>query len=160
VPMEAPGVVSVHARADVLFVGFNAGEWGGGLVRIDRRDGKVRKISSIASGDVCGGPLDARCHPVNGIVDEPWDPACVVVTIGLEHMMTHGRIVEVCGNTVKRLYVTPLHVDPRIDAYLQSKSRGGEPLSTVAFYGLQRVGDALWAAGNDGLYRIDQRGAG
>ena len=31
---------------------------------------------------------------------------------------------------------------------------GAQPYNTVAFFGLARIGDELWAAGIDGLYRL------
>jgi hypothetical protein len=72
-------------------------------------------------------------------------------------MLSHGRIVEICGERVERLYFNPLAVRglPRGNV---PDTAGGEPPSTVAFFGLVRSGDTLLTAGIDGLYRL--RGAG
>lgn len=157
-PVKSAAIASVHDLGDHLFVGFNAGEWGGGLIRINRRRGAISRIESNLSGELCGGPLNTHCDPVNGITAEPWNSGCVVVAIGLVHFLSHGRIVEVCGNTVKRLHFRPYEVDSRWEIDTGVRRNEDEPFSTVAFFGIGRVGDALWAVGIDGLYRITQSG--
>lgn len=154
-------IASVHNLGDQFFVGFNGGEWGGGLTRIDRRRGTIRRIESDYASEIpCSGPLNASCDPVNGIAAAPWNSRCVVVAIGLVHFLSHGRIAEVCGDTVKRLYFMPLKIDDRMGPDPGVTRGEGEPFSTVAFFGIERVGDALWAVGIDGLYRITQSGLG
>jgi hypothetical protein len=130
-------------------VGFNIGEWGGGLRRINRIDGQVTTIERNRSGELCGGPLNTSCDPVNGVAVSAWKPTCVVAAVGLVHMMAHGRIVEVCGREVRRLYFKPLNPQPPRETL-----DDGEPSSTVAFYGLAQSGNNLWAIGIDGLYRF------
>jgi hypothetical protein len=154
--LPAEKVVSVLVTADQAFVGINAGEWGGGLRRIDRRTGKVTMIESNATGELCGGPLNSQCDPVNGIAVEPWRADCIAVAVGLVHFEPHGRIVEVCGDSVRELYSAP---------YVERSSSGAREKSTdsfqgtVAFFGLTLASDALWAAGLDGVYRLDANGA-
>lgn len=147
--------VSMLDTPDRVFVGVNEGEWGGGLWRIDRNTGKVAKIASNTTGQLCGGPLNSDCDPVNAIAFEPWKPGCIVAAIGLVHFMPRGRIVEVCGDDVRRLYYKPYEKQE----FGAPKEKGDEPFVTVAFFGLTREGDALWATGSDGIYRIDANGA-
>ncbi|HLK92820.1 MAG TPA: hypothetical protein VKZ18_23205 [Polyangia bacterium] len=149
---------STYVDGPDLLVGINAGEWGGGLRRIDRRSGKVSLVARNAAGGICDGPLNAGCDPVNAVVADPWRPACVVAAIGLVHFMSHGRLVEVCGDRVTSLYYKPYGDQPPRDAEDDRKAAAGdlEPPSTVAFFGLVRAGGALWAAGIDGLYRFDK----
>jgi hypothetical protein len=151
---QETGLPLVNATAlvagDTVWVGSNVGEWGGGLRRLSRSDGTVKIVEQNNSGVLCGGPLNTACDPVTGIVAAPWNPSCVVAAIGLVHMMAQGRIVEVCGERVRRLYFKPLDPQPpnnRLDE--------GEPGSTIAFFGLDRAGTTLWAIGIDGLYRFD-----
>jgi hypothetical protein len=134
---------------DAVWVGFNSGEWGGGLRRIDRIDGQVTNIERNQSGELCGGPLNTSCDPINGIAVSPWKPACVVAAAGLVHIGAHGRIVEVCGKDVRRLYFKPLGPQPP-----RGTLDDGEPSKTVAFFGLAHDDHALWAIGIDGLYRF------
>src|SRR5882757_5832348 len=47
-------VTSIHVAGDRVFAGINAGEWGGGLRRIDRKTGKVSVIEKT-NGDSVGG---------------------------------------------------------------------------------------------------------
>ena len=146
--LEKMGVTSVLVTTDQIFVGVNRGEWGGGLRRIERRTGKLTIVEKNASGELCGGPLNTDCDPVNGIAPEPWKAGCVAAAIGLVHFSPHGRIVEICGDRVRRTYFRP---------YKGSKKmRPGEdePYETVAFFGLARVKDELWASGIDGLHRL------
>jgi hypothetical protein len=154
-PLGRGLVTSMQVTPDQVFVGMNAGERGGGLRRIDRKSGKITNVARNATGELCGGPLNSACDPVNGIASEPWRPHCVAVAVGLVHYAPHGRIVEVCGDKVQRLYFKPYEVEG-----LSGKPRGksDEPFSTVAFFGLTRQGDALWAAGIDGIYRIGAHG--
>ena len=147
-------LASTYADATTLFVGINAGEWGGGLRRIDRRTGKVTAVARNATGGGCDGPLNQGCDPVNAIVGDPWHPACVVAAIGLVHFEPHGRLVEVCGDKVSRLYYKAHGEQPPPNPDYPETS--DEPPITVAFFGLVRAGGALWAAGLDGLYRFDK----
>jgi hypothetical protein len=135
--------------AEAIWVGFNAGEWGGGLKRINRKDGVATTIERNKSGEHCGGPLNTPCDPVNAVAVAPWKPSCVVAAVGLVHMMPHGRIIEVCGKEVRRLYFKPLAPQPSKDTLYDR-----EPSSTIAFFGLAHDGQALWALGIDGLYRF------
>jgi hypothetical protein len=145
------GVISALVTADQIFVGLNRGEWGGGLRRIDRRTGKLTVVESNVSGDLCGGPLNTACDPVNGIAPEPWKPGCVAAAIGLVHFWPRGRIVEFCGDRVRSIYVKAFdssRSQPR------SQVQTGEPFETVAFFGLAQGKDGLWASGIDGVYQL------
>jgi hypothetical protein len=137
------GITAITATGDGLLVGFNIGEWGGGLRRIDRASGQISIVESKSARSICGGPLNTDCDPVNGIAVEPWKPSCAVIAIGLVHFMAHGSIVEVCGNTVTRLY---------------SSAYGGDHNSTVPFFGIATADANLWAVGADGIYRIAHDG--
>jgi hypothetical protein len=149
--LKTSAVTSLHPTVDHVFVGINAGEWGGGLRRIDRRTGKVTVIEKNSTGDLCGGPLNTSCDPVNGIADEPWRPGCVAIAIGVVHFRPRGRIVEVCKDEVRRLYFKALgDSSPR-----NNQRQGDEPFKTVAFFSLVRAGNELMAAGIDGVYRFD-----
>jgi hypothetical protein len=145
-PIEA--VTSIHVTTNDVFVGINAGEWGGGLRRIDRKSGKVSVIEKT-SGDMCSGPLNTDCDPVNGIADEPWKAGCIAIAIGLVHFTPHGRIDEICGENVERIYFRPL------GAPEQANRKGrDEPFQTEAFFGLIRAGSDLVSVGIDGVYRF------
>ena len=81
------------------------------------------------------------------------EPGCVVAAIGLVHMMSHGRLVEICGDEVRTLLSRP---------YKTGTSGGRlerDDFVTVAFFGVARSGAGLLAAGVDGLYRVSAQGA-
>lgn len=136
------GISSLLVTHDSVLVGFNVGEWGGGLRRIDRNSGTTSIIESNTSGELCGGPLNTDCDPVNGIAMAPWNVDCTAVAIGLVHRMTHGSIVKVCGSAVDTVYVKP-----KDDHY-----------STVPFFGIVASGATLWAVSTDGIYQIEKDG--
>jgi hypothetical protein len=141
-------ITSTFVTPTSVFVGFSAGEWGGGLQRIDRTTGEIAPIERNDPGTLCGGPLNTACHPVRDIAAVPWEPECVAVAVGLVHGAPTGGIVEVCEDIVRQLYTKPLPQS------IVSDSRGGEPYPSVAFFGLARQDDALWTVGIDGIYRI------
>jgi hypothetical protein len=146
----------VHATADALFVGLNSGEWGGGLRRIDRRTGTIEIVERNATGGLCDGPLNTQCDPVHGIATIPWKPDCVALAIGLSHMMIHGRLSQVCGGRVEQLFSQSSDRLTRDPEKLKGAVEGS--YGAVGFFGLAASGDALLAAGHDGLYRIEASG--
>ena len=153
--LVADEVSSIFGTPNNVYVGINAGEWGGGLRRIDRQTGAVSLIARNSSGALCDGPLNSNCDPVTGIASDPWDQRCVVIAIGLEHFTSHGRIDEVCGDSVRSVYYKKHVAVIRPDC----KQPSGEPCETVAFFGLARQGNEILAVGNDGLYRIKRDGS-
>lgn len=141
---------------DDLYVGLNAGEWGGGLRRIDRSTGRVSVLERNATGELCDGPLNTACDPVNGIAPIPWKPGCVAAAVGLIHMMAHGRIVEICGSRIALLYTRPGEgLSPEKRAAVEA----GSSSDSTAFFGIVQIGASLLAAGHDGLYRFNGPGA-
>ncbi len=144
-------VTCVHVGADEIHIGLDCGEWGGGLLRIDRKTGQVSPVERNATGDLCGGPLNTECDPVTGIVPLPWDAGRLAVTIGLVHFEPHGRIVSVKGDEVKMLYSRNL----RSEGTKPESTESDDRLGTEAFFGLVRSGTALCAVGIDGIYRLE-----
>ena len=64
----------------------------------------------------------------------------------------------VLRNELKRLYFKPFE-NKAMGKKAMEPHADGEPGSTVAFFGLIRSGDALIAAGTDGLYKLRGKGA-
>ncbi|WP_445145077.1 hypothetical protein [Dyella sp. Tek66A03] len=154
-PLHRGLVSASYDNGRYFFVALNAGEWGGGLAQIDKITGEVASVEKNITGQLCGGPLNSECDPVNGIAAEPWNNSCLAIAVGLVHMMAHGRIVEVCGDVIRTLYTKPFD-----SGFLASLSRShAPPAETIAFFGLTSSGGTLWAVGTDGLYQIDWRGA-
>lgn len=141
---------------DGALLGLNVGEFGGGLRRIDRRTGLVTSIER-RSGSPCGVPLDSACDPVTALAPESWRPGCAVAAIGLVHMSSHGRILEICGVQVRRLYAQACPGQPPRRT-IRGLGPDAEPFCTEAFSGLARDGDHLVAVATDGLHAIDRRG--
>ncbi|MGJ5065211.1 hypothetical protein [Bradyrhizobium oligotrophicum] len=151
-PLKAWPVGAVLVTSKHIFVGYSVGEWGGGLKRIDRLTGILSEIEDV-DGDLCGGNLNPACDAVNGIAIIPWRPDCIAVAIGLIHMSSHGRMVEVCDNAVRPLYTHEIQAHP-------ATTPGGPDrimwTTTTAFFGLQQTGEDLLAMGHDGLYQISR----
>jgi hypothetical protein len=143
-------ITAVQDSGNDFYVGFNAGEWGGGLQRIDKSTGAVAFVERNTSGGLCSGPLNSDCDAVNGIAREPWNANCLTVAVGLVHMEAHGSIVEVCGDKIRSLYAKPY--GPTV------RNERGSFTASEPFFGLEASGNALWAVGIDGLYRIDRNG--
>ena len=145
---------TLYDAGDVLFVGINAGEWGGGLRRIVRATGKVSQIERRGS-DPCEGPLSAVCEPVNGIAAMPGRPDCIVVAVGLVHFVSSGSLVRVCGDEITPIYWKPY----TIERWAGYDPQAPKPNETVAFFGLSDTPAGIWAVGLDGLYSIGERDA-
>lgn len=148
------GIGTALATRKTVWIGLNAGEWGGGLQRVDRADGTVVRVERNRSGRICGGPLNGDCDPVNALVVSPTDADCVWAAVGLVHMLSHGRIVEVCGTEVRRRYLKAFEYQPP-----RNQRDEGEPSNTEAFFGLARSDGTIWAVGTDGLYRFADTGS-
>lgn len=151
------GENSVLATDAAIWVGSNIGEFGGGLRRIDRKTGKVNVIAPTVRGAICGLPLDAECDPVTALAAVPGRPDCVLATIGLVHMSSHGRLIEACGAaSVRRLMIHPCPQQPKD----WRRARGdNEPACTAAMFGLAQGDQRLIAVTNLGLMEIAGSGA-
>jgi hypothetical protein len=154
--LAAGGVTSLYPARREVFVGLNEGEFGGGLRRIDRATGRISVVERNASGERCGGPLSSKCDAVNGITPLPWKPGCLAVAVGVVHFFPHGRLVEVCGDEVRRLYFRPLASDAKHPQ--RQRKRDDEPYETEAFFGVVPSGKALLAVGTEGVYRFNGAG--
>jgi hypothetical protein len=141
--------VATPASGDVAYVGFNSGEWGGGLQRVDLRTGVVTNIERRDSKQLCSGPLNSDCDPVTGVISDPQNKDCVLAAVGLVHLFTsEGRILRVCGESVTLVSEKPVPSKPD-DARKQ----------TEAFYGLVSTPDGtFWAISWRALYRFSVDG--
>lgn len=134
---------TIYREPDALLVGTNGGEWGGILSRIALRTGHAQRIPGI--GD-----------PIHDIAPAPSRPECVVLAIGLVHFLPSGKLVEVCGTRVRRLYARAWEghgfkakpVEP-----------GRDPYPSIPFFALARVANAtLRAIALDGGYVVASDG--
>lgn len=104
-PFPAAAVSATLRTGDYLYAGFDIGEWGGGLKRIDLRSGKVETIHSNADGSTfCARPLGTNCTNVLALSSIPWKPDCVAAAVDEGHGLTEGRILQVCGTAVSTLF--------------------------------------------------------
>lgn len=97
---------------DSLFVGYDKGEWGGGLRRIDAGTGTI-SIVTEASDELCGGKLNPECDPVVGVVADDKMQNCVSVGASLAHMSgRYGEVLRVCGDHITSVFSDALPVIP------------------------------------------------
>ena len=147
------GRPTVLGTSEFLYIGYDMGEWGGGLQAISRADGRIHSIGKNATGDLCDGPLNAECDPVMGIVILPWKPECLGLAVGLLHLSAHGRIVIACDDGIETHYARqfgerfPNQSIPEAEAY-----------ETIPFFKLAVVENNLVTLGMDGIYRIGADG--
>lgn len=134
--------VAISGNGNDVYVGLNKGEWGGGLIRVDLSTGHATKVERRDSKDLCAGPLNADCDPVTGIIPDAQKPECVLVSIGLAHMMDTGRVLRVCGSTVETVF------EKAIEGAVGHQT---EPVFGVA----PAPHGGLWAVTNRGVYQIN-----
>lgn len=148
-PGRPPGYPTTLQHGGYLYVGINAGEWGGGLRRFALSDGGGEAIEDRDPEELCGGQLNAACVPVTGLAPDQAHPECVLVASGLAHLASSGSVVRVCGTRIETVYAKPftLETDWRFDP-----ANPPERYSSVPFYslGIGRVG--VWAVASDGIY--------
>lgn len=153
-PLRQAPMRTMLITPEAVFVGLNIGEWGGGMSRINSQTGEVSAIGCGESDADCNSPLVANLDPVNGIAIEPWQHNCVAAAIGLVHMMSHGRVVEICGDRLRQMYsatfAIPAGADKTTVAFLKEMS--------VPFFSLEVCGSDLCAVGTDGIHQIGRDG--
>ncbi|MBI1407881.1 MAG: hypothetical protein GC145_17340 [Caulobacter sp.] len=134
------GPSALLAQRGRLLVGFNHGEWGGGLRAIDLATGAVSRVEDRGGSDPCGGLLNAACLPVTGAIPDPGQAGCALVSGGLAHMgLQIGRVLRVCGDHITLVYSAPVPADPRLAL----------PGATWPFSGLAPLGDGWIASSGD-----------
>lgn len=100
------------ARNGAVYIGYNRGEWGGGLRIIDPDNRSIAFVGS-SEGTRCGGLLNPLCEPVVGAFNDPDSPDCVIVGGGLSHLsISFGRVYRVCGKDVSGVFETPRPATP------------------------------------------------
>lgn len=146
---------AVYGDAKHLYIGTGKGEFGGGLWLVDKRTGEVMGgedgAGFMRACDVAMG--HGGCAPVNDIAALPWKSGCVVLAEGLQHMMSSGALIELCGRSFR-----PLYRAAYTSSWLRDMLHGRSSGETVPFYGLLARQGSLLVAGLDGLYEIGPEG--
>lgn len=130
-PMHAPPTAAgATASGGSIYLGYNYGEWGGGLLRIDAQSGETKPVK-----------LDVRfADNVTAIMPDPSKANCVIISLGLIHFESVGEIDRVCGDTATRVFVNP-------------PDKAGD-FGSEAFYALVPAGSGYWAVGSQALYHF------
>ena len=97
------------------------------------------------------GPLNNACDPVTSVIPDPRNKDCIVAAVGLVHMISHGRILRVCGKDVSLVFQKANSVDGL---------NGGKWEEMEAFFGLVPATDVgFWAITSKALYLLFADGA-
>lgn len=157
-PTIEPDFADYHLllHADALWVGVDAGEWGGAIRRIDLATGQVQTIFKEVWPGICSGPLSKDCDAIFAMAPSPWNRDCIVVAAGSMPTIVKGRLLEVCGTRVTRLYFRRLDDDELWSMIKNDRMEGGEPALTVGYFGLAPGNGELLALGYDGIYRFQE----
>jgi len=140
-----PGAHVSALTGNTLFVGYNRGEWGGGLRRLDASTGTI-SIVKDPSDRTCGGRLDPECAPIVGIIPDVERSGCVLVGSSLAHLSTrYGEILRVCENRIALVFADPLPISPN--------SMIGRAGQTWPFDSLVETNDGWAAVGQDRFAR-------
>lgn len=144
------GSLDRHAQVSALtngalFVGYNKGEWGGGLRRVDISTGTVSFVRE-AGHDNCGGRLNPDCAPIVGVVPDHEREGCVLVGASLAHLSSrYGEVLRVCGSVITPVFADPLPVIPNSIVF--------RPGQTWPFDNLAAVCEGWVAVGQDRFAR-------
>jgi hypothetical protein len=145
--------VASPQEGDGIYVGFDVGEWGGGLQRVDVRTGAVSDVERRDTKNLCDGPLNRECDPVTGVIPDPQNRECVLASVGLVHLgMSNGRILRICDSRVTLVSEILIPGDKK----KPSDTNWGR---TEAFYGLAPSADGgFWGITYRALYLFDAAG--
>ena len=145
--------VASPQEGDGVYVGFNVGEWGGGLQQVDLRTGTVADVERRDTKNLCDGPLNRECDPVTGVIPDPQNRECVLASVGLVHLgMSNGRILRICNSRVTLVSEILIPEDKKTP----SNTKWGR---TEAFYGLAPSADGgFWGITYRALYLFDSAG--
>lgn len=106
------GVMTMASTPDgSIYIGFNQGEWGGGLWRIAPGSSRLVEVRKV-DDNPCDGPLAAECDPITGLVPDVDHAECLLASIGLSHMLSHGRVMRVCGDEATLVFSRELDGPP------------------------------------------------
>jgi len=135
---------------DSVYLGFNNGEWGGGLQRVELRTGVVTNVERRDTKELCAGPLNSACDPVTSVIPDPRNKDCILAAVGLVHMFSHGRILRVCGKDASLIFEK---------THILDGLNGHELKVTEAFFGLTLAADGgFWAITSETLYHFGADG--
>lgn len=134
-----------------LYLGTNAGEWGGGLQRFALESGKGYQVDRSDPNNTCGGMLNKDCDPVTGLAVDPRRPECILATTGLVHFSASGSVVRICGDSVSLAYAKPYTLDPN---WQFDPDKAATKNGSVAFYSLGGNANGVWAVAVDGTYKF------
>lgn len=103
--------IALAPSGAILVLRDNHGEFGGGLLRVNLRSGRVTVVERRIGNSICAGPLNRQCDPVTATLTDPDDSRCVLASVGLWHFSSHGRILRVCGDSVAVFFERPCPPD-------------------------------------------------
>jgi len=143
------------ADGQFIYVGYNAGEFGGGLQKIEEATGKIINIDTGTMDSLCGGGLSMKCDAVNGLISSPFHSNCIIAAVGVAHFIPTGRLVEVCGTKVTIIY------SKATDAKWLGKpdKNDGGLHAEIPFIGVERQQDSILGVGTDGIYLLQSSGS-
>lgn len=106
------GISSVSSMVnDTLYVGYNRGEWGGGLRRIDVQTGALSIVKETGR-ESCVGALDPECAPIVGAIADVDNAGCVLVGTSMAHLSSRrGEIFRICGDEITLAFRDPLPIE-------------------------------------------------
>lgn len=132
-----------------IYVGFDRGEWGGGLYKIDLTSGDVEPIQS-GEEDFCEGLLKTACSPVTFVQRDSENGKCVLVATGLVHFDSMGSYLRVCGEKIETLFTHSC------DFLVGAKTIHTD--NCYAVFGVSTTGSSTWLSTSKGLIKLDSKG--
>lgn len=145
-----------------VYVGLNHGEFGGGLQRINLKDGSAQNVEKKTAGNICFRPLDSQCDPVTAVVKDAENEDAVLAAVGLRHFSEQGRIVKVSGGSVEVVFNKTYKYDEKSRKVVPSNPCGGENepnnldnFESEGVFGMQSAGAGdVWIVTGRAIYKL------
>lgn len=139
---------SFSKSGNLLYLGLNRGEYGGGLLRIDVSSGEITRLGSDEISKGGSGTVLSAKDTVTAIVTDAQSPDCVIAALGMLRPQSAGRLVRACGDTATVV----------LDKMSTIQQDGQNIDFNEAFLGAAATNDGFWAVSDGALYRFHQSG--
>lgn len=134
------GGTASTVRVDrTLYIGWNAGEFGGSIQRLNIDSGRLESPHMTL--------------PVTAMVADPERPGCAIASMGVSHIGDSGEIDRICGRRLERVLVVPATVPPRA---APGEAQEINLDTAEPFWGLAITRGVVWTVGSLGLRRLDR----
>ena len=133
-----------------VYIGYNMGEFGGGVQALDVEIGAVTDVTHPESEYIVfgGKSRQNRFSTITSLLPHPEEYDCILASTGLVHFLSWGGIWKICGSAVSLTY----------EKRTEQKFRNLTLELIEPFFGLIEAADSgYWALSASAVYHFEGR---